>query len=138
MGRPSVHDNPRSLCHSVPLTLVKRGFSRSHPRWPFGCVRAAGSADSQVMGPQIISRKLAIAGWAVAVIAGGFGLLTVIGAAAGTFCDRSGRARITPGHELAGERPQVAAWTCSVSAFNCSEIEWISSVRSVFLRSKSA
>ncbi len=41
--------------------------------------------DSQVMGPQIISRTLAIAGWAVAVIAGGFGLLAVIGAAAGTF-----------------------------------------------------
>lgn len=30
-------------------------------------------------------RKLAIAGWAVAVIVGGFGLLAVIGAAAGTF-----------------------------------------------------
>jgi Mn2+/Fe2+ NRAMP family transporter len=41
--------------------------------------------DSQVMGPQAISRKLAIAGWAVAVIVGGFGLLAVIGAAAGTF-----------------------------------------------------
>ena len=41
--------------------------------------------DSQVMGPQTISRKLAIAGWAVAVIVGGFGLLAVIGAAAGTF-----------------------------------------------------
>jgi len=41
--------------------------------------------DSQVMGPQAISRKLAIAGWAVAVIVGGFGLLAVIGAAEGTF-----------------------------------------------------
>ena len=37
------------------------------------------------MGSQAISRKLAIAGWAVAVIVGGFGLLAVIGAAAGTF-----------------------------------------------------
>jgi len=47
-------------------------------------------------------------------------------------------ARIASRHELEGGRPQVAAWTCSVSAFSCSEIEWISSVRSVFLRSKSA
>ena len=41
--------------------------------------------DPQVMGPQPISRRLAIAGWAVAVIVGGFGLLSVLGAALGTF-----------------------------------------------------
>jgi Mn2+/Fe2+ NRAMP family transporter len=41
--------------------------------------------DPQVMGPRPISRRLAIAGWAVAVIVGGFGLLVVIGAAVGTF-----------------------------------------------------
>lgn len=41
--------------------------------------------DPQVMGPQPISRRLAIAGWAVAVIVGGFGLLYVIGPALGTF-----------------------------------------------------
>jgi hypothetical protein len=35
-------------------------------------------------GLQTISRKLATAGWAVAVIVGGLGLLAVIGAAAGT------------------------------------------------------
>jgi len=35
-------------------------------------------------GPQPISRRLAIAGWAVAVIVGGFGLLYVIGPALGT------------------------------------------------------
>ena len=40
--------------------------------------------DSRVTGPQTISRKLATAGWAVAVIVGGLGLLAVIGAAAGT------------------------------------------------------
>jgi Mn2+/Fe2+ NRAMP family transporter len=53
---------------------------------PIGLVLLVRLArDSQVMGPQAISRKLAIAGWAVAVIVGDFGLLAVIGAAAGTF-----------------------------------------------------
>ena len=52
---------------------------------PIGLVLLVRLArDSQVMGPQTISRKLAIAGWAVAVIVGGFGLLAVVGAAAGT------------------------------------------------------
>ena len=41
--------------------------------------------DPQVMGPRPISRRLAIAGWAVAVIVGGFGLLAVLGAAVGAF-----------------------------------------------------
>ena len=40
--------------------------------------------DPQVMGLQPISRRLAIAGWAVAVIVGGFGLLAILGAAVGT------------------------------------------------------
>ena len=35
--------------------------------------------DPQVMGSQPISRRLALAGWAVAVIVGGFGLLFIIG-----------------------------------------------------------
>ena len=53
---------------------------------PIGLVLLVRLArDSQVMGPQTISRKLAIAGWTIAVIVGGFGLLAVIGAAAGTF-----------------------------------------------------
>ena len=53
---------------------------------PIGLVLLVRLArDSRVMGPQTISRKLAIAGWAVAVIVGGFGLLAVIGAAAGMF-----------------------------------------------------
>ena len=41
--------------------------------------------DPTVMGPRPISRPLAIAGWAVAVIVGGFGLLAILGAALGTF-----------------------------------------------------
>ena len=41
--------------------------------------------DPQVMGPQPISRWLALAGWAVTVIVGGFGLLAILGAALGTF-----------------------------------------------------
>ena len=41
--------------------------------------------DPRVMGPRPISRRLAIAGWAVAVIVGGFGLLAIVGAALGTF-----------------------------------------------------
>jgi len=41
--------------------------------------------DPRVMGSRPISRRLAIAGWAVAVIVGGFGLLAIIGAALGTF-----------------------------------------------------
>ena len=41
--------------------------------------------DPRVMGPRPISGRLAIAGWAVAVIVGGFGLLAILGAALGTF-----------------------------------------------------
>jgi Mn2+/Fe2+ NRAMP family transporter len=41
--------------------------------------------DPQVMGPRPISRRLAIAGWCVAVIVGGFGLLAILGTALGTF-----------------------------------------------------
>ncbi len=41
--------------------------------------------DPQVMGARPISRRLAIAGWAVAVIVGGFGLPAILGAALGTF-----------------------------------------------------
>ncbi len=41
--------------------------------------------DPQVMGPRPISRRLALAGWAVAVIVGGFGLLAILGAALGAF-----------------------------------------------------
>ncbi len=53
---------------------------------PIGLVLLVRLArDPQVMGSQTISRPLAIAGWGVAVIVGGFGLLYVIGAAAGTF-----------------------------------------------------
>jgi Mn2+/Fe2+ NRAMP family transporter len=39
--------------------------------------------DSTVMGSRPISRRLAIAGWAVAVLVGGFGLLFLIAAALG-------------------------------------------------------
>jgi len=41
--------------------------------------------DPRVMGPRLISRRLALAGWAVAVIVGGFGLLAILGAALGAF-----------------------------------------------------
>ena len=41
--------------------------------------------DHTVMGAQLISVRLAIAGWMVAVIVGGFGLLFVVGAAFGKF-----------------------------------------------------
>ena len=41
--------------------------------------------DPRVMGPRPISRRLALAGWAVAVIVGGFGLLAILGAALGAF-----------------------------------------------------
>ena len=41
--------------------------------------------DPEVMGPRPISRRLAVAGWAVAVIVGGFGLLAILGTALGTF-----------------------------------------------------
>ena len=40
--------------------------------------------DPRVMRPRPISRRLAIAGWAVAIIVGGFGLLAILGAALGT------------------------------------------------------
>ena len=41
--------------------------------------------DHNVMGTQLISARLAIAGWAVAAIVGGFGLVYVVGAALGDF-----------------------------------------------------
>jgi Mn2+/Fe2+ NRAMP family transporter len=41
--------------------------------------------DRQVMGQRPISGRLALAGWAVVVVVGGFGLLFVIAAAAGMF-----------------------------------------------------
>ena len=62
------------------------------PGTPIGLVILVRMArDPQVMGPRPISRRLAIAGWAVAVIAviaviaGGFGLPAILGAALGTF-----------------------------------------------------
>jgi Mn2+/Fe2+ NRAMP family transporter len=39
--------------------------------------------DSTVMGSRLISRRLAITGWAVAVLIGGFGLLFLVAAALG-------------------------------------------------------
>ena len=41
--------------------------------------------DPTIMGNQPISGRLALAGWTVAAIVGGFGLLYVIGAALGKF-----------------------------------------------------
>ncbi len=40
-------------------------------------------------------------------------------------------------YDAEAQRPQVAAWTCSVRAFNCSARTWICSVRSVFFCSNS-
>jgi Mn2+/Fe2+ NRAMP family transporter len=53
---------------------------------PFGLVLLVLLArDPAVMGAQPISRRLAIAGWTVAVGVGGFGLLFALGAAVGKF-----------------------------------------------------
>ena len=53
---------------------------------PIGVVLLVGiGRDPQVMGDQRISVRLAIAGWTVAVVVGGFGLLYVIGAALDKF-----------------------------------------------------
>lgn len=53
---------------------------------PIGLVLLVRLArDPLVMGPRPISRRLAMAGWAVAVIVGGFGLLAILGAALGPF-----------------------------------------------------
>jgi len=53
---------------------------------PIGIVLLVGlGRDPQVMGDRRISARLAIAGWTVAVVVGGLGLLYVIGAALGTF-----------------------------------------------------
>jgi len=41
--------------------------------------------DPEVMGDRPISRRLAIAGWAVTIVVGGLGLLFVTGAALGKF-----------------------------------------------------
>jgi len=41
--------------------------------------------DHSVMGTQLISGRLALAGWTVAVVIGGLGLLFVFGAALGKF-----------------------------------------------------
>jgi Mn2+/Fe2+ NRAMP family transporter len=53
---------------------------------PVGLAFLIGLArDPLVMGPAVISRRLALAGWAVAVIVGGLGLLYIFGTAAGIF-----------------------------------------------------
>ena len=53
---------------------------------PFGLVLLVRLArDSTVMGAQPISRRLAIAGWTVAVVVGGAGLVFLIGAVLDTF-----------------------------------------------------
>jgi len=53
---------------------------------PIGLVLLVRLArDPQVMGPQRISGRLALAGWAVAVFVGGFGVLFIIGPALGIF-----------------------------------------------------
>jgi Mn2+/Fe2+ NRAMP family transporter len=51
---------------------------------PIGLVLLVRLArDPQIMGPQRISRRLAIAGWAVTVIVGSLGLLAILGTAVG-------------------------------------------------------
>jgi Mn2+/Fe2+ NRAMP family transporter len=51
---------------------------------PIGLVLLVRLArDPQVMGPRRISRRLAIAGWAVTAIVGSLGLLAILGAAVG-------------------------------------------------------
>ena len=53
---------------------------------PFSVVLLVRLArDPTVMGAQRISGRLAIAGWTVAGVVGGFGLLFVIGTALGKF-----------------------------------------------------
>jgi Mn2+/Fe2+ NRAMP family transporter len=53
---------------------------------PVGVILLVGlGRDARVMGDQRISRGLAIAGWIVAAVVGGLGLLYVIGAALGRF-----------------------------------------------------
>ena len=53
---------------------------------PVGLAFLIGLArDPLVMGPTVISHRLALAGWTVAVIVGGFGLLYMCGTAAGAF-----------------------------------------------------
>ena len=70
-----------SLVGMLVAASVTGGFGT-----PIGLVILVRLArDPQVMGPRPISGRLAIAGWAVAVIVGSFGLLAVIGAAVGTF-----------------------------------------------------
>jgi Mn2+/Fe2+ NRAMP family transporter len=53
---------------------------------PIGIILLVGlGRDPRIMGDRRISRGLAIAGWTVAAVVGGFGLLYVIGAALGQF-----------------------------------------------------
>jgi hypothetical protein len=47
-------------------------------------VRDAGDGAAQPLNRLLERHRLAIAGWAVAVIVGGFGLLAILGAAVGT------------------------------------------------------
>ena len=57
---------------------------RRDPRTPFGLIVLVRLArDRGVMGARPISTGLAIAGWMVAIVVGGFGLLLVIAALTG-------------------------------------------------------
>jgi len=69
-----------SVVHMLVAASVVGGLGT-----PIGLVLLVRLArDPAVMGLQRISRRLAIAGWAVTVIVGGFGLLAILAAAAGT------------------------------------------------------
>lgn len=53
---------------------------------PFGLILLVLLArDPEVMGDRTISRRLALAGWGVAILVGSFGLLFIVGAALGKF-----------------------------------------------------
>ncbi len=53
---------------------------------PFGLVLLVRLArDPAVMGAEPISRRLAVAGWTVAAVVGGFGVLLIVGTALGKF-----------------------------------------------------
>ena len=53
---------------------------------PIGIALLVGlGRDPQVMGDRRISLRLAVAGWTVVIVVGGFGLLYVVGAALGKF-----------------------------------------------------
>jgi Mn2+/Fe2+ NRAMP family transporter len=87
---------------------------------PIGLVLLLGLArDPRIMGPEVIAFRLALAGWSVAIVVGGFGVLYVVAAAAGVFLLGSGADFLAPQAFLGVLGQQVADGQAPLLGLGC-------------------